>query len=206
MGSVFSIAVRMSVVTLVLTGLLYPLAVTGLAQVLFGSKANGSLVTDDRGAIVGSELIGQSFANAAYFQPRPSAAGPNGYDGAASSGTNLGPTSKKLRDGVAATAARLRLENPAAAREVPAGLVHASASGLDPHVSPDDAHWQIARVAAARQVAPERVISLVVAAEEGRDLGVLGEPRVNVLMLNLALDKTFGRPVPSGPSIGGGGP
>ena len=187
------IALRTTVVTLVLTGLAYPLAITGLAQLLFPYRANGSVVTDERGSPIGSELIGQPFANPAYFQPRPSAAG-NGYDAAASSGSNLGVTSAKLRDRVAADVARLGTENPGAPGPIPAELVTTSASGLDPHLSPEAARWQIARVARARHVEPARVGGVVDSLVEGRDLGFLGEPRVNVLLLNLALDRQFGRP------------
>lgn len=193
MGSLFGIAVRTTVFTLVLTGLVYPLAVTGVAQVLFPGRANGSLVTDDRGQVVGSELIGQGFTKAGYFQSRPSAAGADGWDASASSGSNLGPTSQKLQDRVKASVAALQEANPDAPGPVPAELVTTSASGLDPHVSPEGALWQVARVAKARNVAPERVHALVVAQVEGRDLGFIGEPRVNVLRLNLALDRTFGR-------------
>jgi K+-transporting ATPase ATPase C chain len=187
------IALRTTLVTLVLTGLAYPLAMTGLAQVLFPFRANGSLVTDERGNTVGSELIGQGFANPAYFQPRPSAAG-NGWDASSSSGSNLGVTSAKLRDRVAADVTRLGAENPDAAGPIPAELVTASASGLDPHLSPEAARWQIPRVAHARNVEPDRVASVLDSLVEGRDLGFLGEPRVNVLLLNLALDRQFGRP------------
>ncbi len=187
------VALRVTAVSLVLTGGIYPLAVTGLAQVLFPAKANGSLIIDEKGAVVGSELIGQGFGHAAYFQPRLSAAGA-GYDATASSGTNLGPTSKKLRDAATTAADKARAENPDAPREVPADLVTASGSGLDPHVSPAAARWQIARVAKARQISAERVEALVDTRVEGRDLGFLGEPRVNVLQLNLALDRQFGAP------------
>jgi K+-transporting ATPase ATPase C chain len=186
------IALRVTLVTLVVTGLLYPLAVTAAAQVLFPDRANGSLVTD-QGKAIGSDLIAQPFKNAGYFQPRPSAAGDNGYDAANSAGSNLGPTSKKLRDRAAADLARLEQENPDAPRPVPAELVTASASGLDPHLSPEGAQWQVARIARARGVPPERVKAIVDANVEGRDLGVFGEPRVNVLRLNLALDLHFGR-------------
>ncbi len=187
------VAVRMTVATLVLAGLAYPLIVTGVAQVLFPWRANGSVVLAG-GRVVGSELIGQGFRSPAYFQPRPSAAGTGGYDAASSSGSNLGPTSQRLRDRVAADVARLRAENPQAPAEVPVELVTTSASGLDPHLSPAAAQWQVARVAAARGVPGGEVQSLVVARTEGRTFGLLGEPRVNVLLLNLDLDRRFGRP------------
>jgi len=188
-----TIALRMTVVTLVLTGLVYPLAVTGVAQVLFPARANGSLVTaGDR--VVGSELIGQRFQKPGYFQGRPSAAGAEGYDASASSGSNLGPTSKALRERVETAVGRLRTENPAAPGPIPVELVLASGSGLDPHVSPEAARWQVPRVAAARGVPPADVDSFVTARTEDRWLGLLGEPRVNVLRLNLELDQRFGPP------------
>lgn len=199
MATTLLIALRACLVTLVLTGALYPLAVTGLAQLLFSHEANGSLVTGERGQVAGSALIGQGFTQPGYFQPRPSAAG-NGYDAAASSGSNLGPASLKLRDRAVSEAERLRQENPEAPGPVPAELVAASASGLDPHLSPEAARWQALRVARARGVAAERVLAVIEAHLEGRTLGVLGEPRVNVLVLNLALDRQFGRSEPLGPA------
>jgi potassium-transporting ATPase KdpC subunit len=192
-------ALRLSAATLILTGVAYPLAMTGLAQILFPRAANGSLVPGDRGAIVGSELIGQRFASPAYFQPRPSSAG-DGYDASASSGSNLGPTSRKLRERIQAEIARLRKENENAPGPVPADLVTASASGLDPHVSPAAARWQAPRVARARGVAVEMVMDLIAARTEGRTFGLLGEPRVNVLLLNLDLDRRLGSPARRDPS------
>lgn len=186
-------ALRLSVVTLVLTGLAYPLAMTGIAQILFPDRANGSLLLDREGRIVGSALIAQGQKNPAYFQPRPSA---TGWDGAGSTGSNLGPTSAKLRQRAQEDLARLRAENPQAPGPVPAELVTASASGLDPHLSPEAALWQVPRVASARGLAPSEVEALVEARTEERTFGVLGEPRVNVLLLNLDLDRRFGRPAP----------
>ena len=190
----FNIALRATIVTLVLTGLIYPFVMTGLAQVLFPWRANGSLVTDEKGQVVGSELIAQGFANPAYFQPRPSAAGEKGYDATSSSGSNLGPTSKKLQDRIKDEIERLREENPDAVGAIPAELVTTSASGLDPHLSPEAMLWQLPRVAKARGVAPDRVKAIVDSYVQGRTLGILGEPRVNVLMVNLALNRQFGRP------------
>jgi K+-transporting ATPase ATPase C chain len=202
MRNEFVIALRTTLVTLVLTGLIYPLAMTGAAQALFPARANGSLLRDEHGAVVGSELIGQVFVNPAYLQGRPSAAG-NGYDATASSGSNLGPTSQKLRDRVAGDVARLHKENPDAPLAVPADLVTTSASGLDPELSPAAALWQVQRIAHARQLDPERVRAVVESRVQGRDLGVFGEPRVNVLAVNLALDQQFGRPAhPPAPVAG----
>lgn len=195
MVSTLVTALRATLVTLVLTGLAYPLAVTGAAQLLFRHEADGSLVTDERGQVVGSALISQGFSQAGYFQPRPSAAG-NGHDATASGGSNLGPTSRKLRDRAVADAERLRRENPEAPGPVPAELVTASGSGLDPHLSPGAVRWQVPRVARARGVAPERILALVDAHTEGRTFGILGEPRVNVLLLNLAMDRRFGEGAP----------
>jgi potassium-transporting ATPase KdpC subunit len=196
----FTIALRATIVTLVLTGLIYPFVMTGLAQVLFPWRANGSLVTDEKGQVVGSELIAQGFSNPAYFQPRPSAAGEKGYDAASSGGSNLGPTSKKLQDRINDDLKHLKAENPQATGPIPAELVTTSASGLDPHLSPESMIWQLPRVAQARGVALERVKAVVDANIEGRTFGVLGEPRVNVLMVNLALDRQFGRPAPLPPA------
>ena len=173
--------------TLVLALLLcgaYPLLVWGGAQLLFPAQANGSLVTDATGAVRGSALLAQNFTSDKYFQPRPSAAG-TGYDAANSSGTNLGPTSKKLADAVQAAVAAYRASNRLAAdAPVPADAVTSSGSGLDPHISPANARIQATRVARTRGLPIERVNALVTAHTTGRDLGVLGEPGVNVLLLN----------------------
>jgi K+-transporting ATPase ATPase C chain len=187
------IALRTTVVTLVLTGLLYPVVMTGIAQLIFPHQSNGSLVTADGGQVIGSELIGQSFSAPGYFWSRPSTAGSDGYDASASSGSNLGPTSQKLRDRIIADIARWREADPDASGPVPVELVTTSASGLDPHLSPAGALWQLPRVARARGITAERVRAVIVANTEGRTFGVLGEPRVNVLRLNLALDRQFGR-------------
>jgi K+-transporting ATPase ATPase C chain len=168
--------------------------VTGLAQPFFPGKADGSLVKDDRGQVVGSELIGQQFSHPAYFQPRPSAAGAIGNEATASGGTNLGATSQKLRDRVISDLDRFQKENPEAAAQAPSELLTASASGLDPHLSPAGTRWQAPRVAKARGVTPERIEAVIRTHIEGRDLGFLGEPRVNVLLLNLFLTGSSGSP------------
>jgi K+-transporting ATPase ATPase C chain len=195
-----TIAIRTTIVTIVLTGLVYPFVMTGVAQILFPWRANGSLVTDEKGEVVGSELIAQGFANPAYLQPRPSAAGEKGYDAANSSGSNLGPTSKKLQDRIKEDLKRLKEENPDAAGPVPGDLVTASGSGLDPHISPQGALWQVPRIAKARGVAPDRVKAVIDANVERRTFGILGEPRVNVLLVNLALDRQFGKATPLPPA------
>jgi len=187
-------AVRATLVTLVLAGLVYPLVTTGVALALFPGRARGSLVADDSGRVVGSELIAQGFGVAGYLQGRPSAAGEKGYDAANSSGSNLGPTSKALHDRMEKELQRLLQENPNATRPVPAELLTTSGSGLDPHLSPDAAFWQVPRIARARNVEEARVRVVIEAQMEGRDLGVLGEPRVNVLLVNRSLDRHFGRP------------
>jgi K+-transporting ATPase ATPase C chain len=186
-------AVGATIVTLLLTGLVYPLVMTGLARVIFPAQAQGSFVRGGAGEVVGSELLAQPFARSVYFRPRPSAAG-NGYDPTASSGSNLGPTSKKLQDAARERLAALVNDNPDAKGPPPVELVTASASGLDPHLSPAAALWQAPRVANARGIALDRIEAIVLDSVEGRDLGVLGEPRVNVLLLNLAMDRRFGAP------------
>ena len=182
-------AVLMTIVTTILLGLIYPLVVTGLAQVIFPEQANGSLIKRADGTVIGSRLIGQPFSSPGYFRPRPSAAGVNGYDAGASSGSNLGPTNQKLVARVKGDVEKFQLENPG--KRVPVDLVTTSGSGLDPHISPAGAEFQIPRVARERVISEEEVRSIVAAHTEGRQFGFLGEARVNVLELNLELDRRY---------------
>jgi potassium-transporting ATPase KdpC subunit len=184
-------AILMTIVTTVLLGLIYPLVITGIAQVIFPGKANGQLIERD-GQVIGSRIIGQPFSSPGYFRPRPSAAGANGYDGAGSSGTNYGPTNKKLIDRVKADAEKLQAENPG--KPVPVDLVTTSASGLDPHISLAAAEFQAPRVAKERGMSEDEVRQLLQAHTTGRQFGFLGEPVVNVLELNLDLDAKRPRP------------
>jgi len=186
----FIISVLMTVVTTALLGIGYPLAVTAIAQWLFPQQANGDLIRKD-GVVIGSELIGQPFSAPGYFHSRPSAAGPTGYDAANSSGSNLGPTNAALIARVSAEVKKLQAENPS--QPVPIDLVTASASGLDPDISPAAAEFQVPRVAKERGMSEDSVRALVEKHTEGRQWGFLGEPRVNVLELNLDLDST--RPI-----------
>jgi potassium-transporting ATPase KdpC subunit len=183
-------AFKMMLVLTVLTGLIYPGVVTGLCQILFPARANGSLIVAN-GQAIGSELIGQNFKKPEYFQPRPSAAGSKGYDPTASGASNLGPTSQKLADRVKDSIASFRKNNPDYTGPIPADLVTTSGSGLDPDISPASAEAQAARVARVRGISVEQVRDLIAKHTERRDFGFLGEPRVNVLEINLSLDKNL---------------
>ena len=187
MARTFKDAFLMLVVLTILTGVVYPLIVTGIARGIFPAQANGSLIERD-GKAVGSALIGQPFSHAKYFWSRPSATSPMPYNAGASSGSNQGPLNPALADAVKARIEALQKADPDNKAPVPVDLVTASGSGLDPHISPAAAEYQVERVAKARGVAPEKVRALVVEQTEERQLGFLGEPRVNVLKLNLALD------------------
>ena len=181
------ISVLMTIATTILFGIIYPLVVTGISQLLFPNKANGQFI-EANGKVVGSRIIGQGFSSPAYFHSRPSAAG-NGYDAANSNGSQLGPTNQKLVDRVKGDVATAQSDNPGS--PVPIDLVTASASGIDPHITPAAAEYQLARIAKERGVTVEQLRALLVKHTEGRQLGILGEPRVNVLELNLELDQQF---------------
>lgn len=179
------VAIRMTVVTTILLGLVYPFVVTGIAHTFFRDRANGQLI-ERNGVLVGSHIIGQSFSGPGYFHSRPSAAGDNGYDATSSGGSNLGPTNQKLIDRVKTDVARVQAENPDV--PVPVDLVTASASGLDPHISPAAAEFQVPRIAKERHLSEADVRALIQSHTQQPQLGLLGEARVNVLDLNLALD------------------
>jgi K+-transporting ATPase ATPase C chain len=188
--SVWKTSIRFTLVTALIFGLGYPLLLTGLAAVLFHHKAAGSLIVDSNGQVVGSSLIAQSFTSDKYFHPRPSAAG-NGYDATSSGGSNLAQSNAKLPQRMQTDIDKLAATNPG--HPVPIDMVTTSASGLDPDITPDNAYFQVARIAAARGIAPDRLHDFVAHHIQGRDLGFLGEPRVNVLELNLALDEMTNR-------------
>ena len=182
-----TVAIAYTLVTTVVFGIIYPLAVTGLSQLLFPTQANGSLIVSN-GQIVGSRLLGQTFSSDKYFHSRPSSAG-NGYDPSASGGSNLGPTNQTLVNRVAQDVAKYQQENPG--QPIPADLVTSSGSGLDPDISPASAEFQVARVAKTRGTSPDQIRRLVAKHTQGRQLGIFGEARVNVLELNLDLDDSF---------------
>jgi K+-transporting ATPase ATPase C chain len=183
-------ALRINIFLTILLGVAYPLAVTGIAQLIFPHQANGSLITKDN-HVIGSELIGQNFTKPGYFQPRPSAAGNDGYDPTASGGFNYGPTNQKLIERVKASADKFHKENPDYQGPIPADLLTGSASGLDPDISPASAQAQALRVAKARGIPADQLNQLVAQYTKPADIGLLGEPRVNVLKLNLALDQQY---------------
>jgi K+-transporting ATPase ATPase C chain len=180
-------AILITFVLTILTGILYPLAVTGIAQTMFHKQANGSLIERD-GKVIGSEIIGQNFAKPEYFHPRPSQ---NSYDASNSGGSNLGPTNPALADRLKKDSAQFRKDNPDYTGAIPADAITTSASGLDPEISPANALAQASRVAKTRGVSGDTVQNLVAANTQQRDLGVIGEPRVNVLKLNMALDQAY---------------
>jgi len=190
MKTIVRSTVYVAVLTLLLGGV-YPAAMTAVSRIFWRDKADGSFVTAG-GRVVGSELIGQSFARPEYLHPRPSAAGKNGYDATASGGTNKGPTDADLAKAVKEAVAAARADRPGDGRPIPADLVTSSGSGLDPHLSPDAAQWQAARIAKARGVSEDRVLAVLRAHVEPRTLGLFGEPRVNVLLTNLARDRDLG--------------
>jgi K+-transporting ATPase ATPase C chain len=183
-------ALRINIFLTILLGVGYPLAVTGISQLVFPHQANGSLITKN-GQVIGSELIGQNFTKPEYFQPRPSAAGNDGYDPTASGGSNYGPTNQKLIDRVKASLDKFRKDNPDYNGPIPADMLTASGSGLDPDISPASAQAQVSRVANARSISADQLNQLVAQSTKSPDLGLLGEPRVNVLKLNLALDQQY---------------
>lgn len=183
-------ALRINIFLTILLGIAYPLVITGVSQILFPHQANGSLITKN-GQVIGSELLGQNFTKPEYFQPRPSAAGNDGYDPTASGGSNLGPTSQKLIDRMKASVDKFHKENPDYHGPIPADLLTTSGSGLDPDLSPASAEAQIPRVAKARGITQDQLSQLVAQYTQGPSLGLIGEPRVNVLKLNLALDQQY---------------
>jgi potassium-transporting ATPase KdpC subunit len=185
------IALRATLLTGLVLGVCYPLAMTGIGQMFFPELTSGSLVREGRGRVIGSELLAQAVSKPQYLQPRPSAAG-EGWDSMASGASNLGPTSAALRERVQLRIAKLKEENPRARGPIPVELVTASASGLDPHLSPRAMLWQLPRIAQARGVSEERVRAVLMAAVEEQVFGVLGPPKVNVMKANLALDRQFG--------------
>jgi K+-transporting ATPase ATPase C chain len=192
MWSQLSPGLRINIFLTILLGIIYPLAITGICQVVFPHQANGSLIVQGD-KVIGSELIGQNFTKPEYFQPRPSAAGNDGYDATASAASNYGPTNQKLIDRVKTSVEKFRKENPEYKGPIPADLLTMSGSGLDPDISPDSARVQVARVARARGVSADQLDQLVAQFIQQPDLGMLGEPRINVLKLNLALDRQFPR-------------
>jgi potassium-transporting ATPase KdpC subunit len=183
-------ALRINIFLTILLGVGYPLAVTGVSQILFPHQANGSLITRN-GQVIGSELLGQNFTKPEYFQPRPSAAGNDGYDPTASGGSQYGPTNQKLIDRVKAAADKFHKDNPDYHGPIPADLLTASGSGLDPEISPASAQAEVPRVAKARGISEDQLNQLVAQYTQSPDLGLLGEPRVNVLKLNLVLDEQY---------------